>query len=142
MYSRTVARPGAADADVASAPIQMQRTRQVRFVNVVIIGAILPPGFFPSNLFDGAAVGGTLHRGGFDISSPFRRAAAFVVAFIPTATLVGGLPFVNRLEPFVLGLPFLLFWFAAWVLATPVFLGLAYLLLRVPAGAQAGGAGE
>jgi hypothetical protein len=51
-----------------------------------------------------------------------------VTAFVPALALVAGLPFVNRLEPIVLGLPFLLFWILAWVLATPVFLGVAYLL--------------
>jgi hypothetical protein len=51
-----------------------------------------------------------------------------VTAFVPALALVAGLPFVNRLEPIVLGLPFLLFWILAWVLATPVFLGAAYLL--------------
>ena len=41
---------------------------------------------------------------------------------------MAGLPFANRLEPVVLGLPFLLFWILGWVLLTPVFLGVAYLL--------------
>jgi hypothetical protein len=53
-----------------------------------------------------------------------------LLAFVPALALVAGLPFVNRLEPVVLGLPFLLFWILAWVLATPLFLGLAYLLTR------------
>jgi hypothetical protein len=53
-----------------------------------------------------------------------------VAAFTPIVAMVGGLPFVNRVEPFVLGLPFLLAWIAGWVLLTPVFLGAAYLLHR------------
>jgi hypothetical protein len=57
---------------------------------------------------------------------------ALVAALVPVIALVAALPFANRLEPLVLGLPFLLFWMLAWVLATPLFLALAYLLLRAP----------
>jgi len=52
------------------------------------------------------------------------------VAFAPVVAIIAGLPFANRIEPFVLGLPFLLFWIAGWVAMTPVFLGVAYLLQR------------
>jgi hypothetical protein len=31
-------------------------------------------------------------------------------------------PFVNRIEPRIVGLPFLLCWIIAWVLLTPAFL--------------------
>lgn len=54
---------------------------------------------------------------------------ALVVAAFPVLALTCGLPFVNRLEPVVLGLPFLLFWILAWVLATPLFLCAAYVLV-------------
>jgi hypothetical protein len=47
---------------------------------------------------------------------------------IPFVALVLSLPFVNRLEPRILGLPFLLFWILAWVTATPGILWLAYRL--------------
>jgi hypothetical protein len=57
-----------------------------------------------------------------------RARLSLAVAFVPALALVGGLPFVNRLEPVVLGLPFLLSWILAWVLATPIFLAAAYLL--------------
>jgi hypothetical protein len=57
-----------------------------------------------------------------------RSRLALFPALIPAVALVAGLPFVNRLEPVVLGLPFLLFWILGWVLATPVFLAVAYLL--------------
>lgn len=53
---------------------------------------------------------------------------ALVLGLVPVVALVAGLPFVNRVEPVVLGLPFLLFWILGWVLATPVFLCVAYLL--------------
>jgi hypothetical protein len=57
-----------------------------------------------------------------------RSRLPLVLAFIPALALVAGLSFVNRLEPVVLGLPFLLAWILGWVLATPLFLAAAYLL--------------
>jgi Protein of unknown function (DUF3311) len=65
---------------------------------------------------------------------------ALLSASIPAVALVAGLPFANRLEPVVLGLPFLLFWILGWVLLTPVFLGVAYVLAGGTAGRAAGGA--
>lgn len=64
------------------------------------------------------------------------RRLAFVLALIPVLALIGALPLVNRQEPVVWGLPFLLFWILAWVLATPLFLGMAYLLVRSSASAR------
>jgi len=55
---------------------------------------------------------------------------ALVPAAIPVVALIAGLPFVNRLEPVLLGLPFLLFWTVGWVLATPALLAVAYLIAR------------
>ncbi len=57
-----------------------------------------------------------------------RARLSVVTAFVPALALVAGLPFVNRLEPMVFGLPFLLSWILGWVLATPLFLAAAYLL--------------
>ncbi len=75
-----------------------------------------------------------------------RARLSLAVAFVPALALVAGLPFVNRLEPIVLGLPFLLSWILGWVLATPLFLAAAYLLARRdsgrdPAEAPHGGVG-
>lgn len=39
---------------------------------------------------------------------------------LPTAGMLGGIIFANRVRPLVLGLPFLFFWIAAWVVATSV----------------------
>lgn len=50
---------------------------------------------------------------------------ALVFAAVPFITLVFCLPLVNRVRPIILGLPFLLFWIVAWVLATPLALYLA-----------------
>jgi hypothetical protein len=44
--------------------------------------------------------------------------------------MLGGVPFANRVEPYVFGLPFLLFWIVAWVLITSAVMGLIYALDR------------
>ena len=59
-----------------------------------------------------------------------------LLAAVPILALVGGLPLVNRAEPLVFGLPLLLFWMLAWVMATPAFLGLAYALQMKEAEAE------
>ena len=41
-----------------------------------------------------------------------------ILAAIPTVGLLGGIPWANRVEPYVLGLPFLLFWVVMWVVMT------------------------
>ena len=55
---------------------------------------------------------------------PAMKKALFCGA-VPFVALVAALPFVNRLRPVVLGLPFVLFWILGWVALTPVFLYLA-----------------
>jgi hypothetical protein len=45
-----------------------------------------------------------------------------LLAAIPIAALSIAVPFVNRIEPRIAGLPFLLCWIIAWVLLTPAFL--------------------
>lgn len=62
--------------------------------------------------------------------TPMRKGTklALLLASIPFLTLVFALPLVNRREPVVLGLPFLLFWIVAWVALTPLILFLAYWL--------------
>lgn len=52
---------------------------------------------------------------------------ALLFAAIPFLTLVFSLPWVNRLEPVILGLPFLLFWILIWVVLTPPILFAAYI---------------
>jgi len=53
---------------------------------------------------------------------------ALILGAIPFITLVFALPLVNRIEPVILGLPFLLFWILSWVILTPGILFAAYLL--------------
>ena len=45
-----------------------------------------------------------------------------LLAVIPVATLSVAVPLVNRVEPRILGLPFVLFWILLWVALTPAFL--------------------
>lgn len=54
------------------------------------------------------------------------RAVAAVCAVIPALALTLGVALVDRLEPRILGLPFVLAWIVAWVLLTPAFMWVAY----------------
>jgi len=55
---------------------------------------------------------------------------ALLLGCIPFITLVLMLPLANRIEPVILGLPFLLFWIVVWIMLTPLILLAAYLLER------------
>jgi hypothetical protein len=46
----------------------------------------------------------------------------WLLAATPIVALSFAVPLVNRVEPRVLGLPFVLFWIVAWVFLTPAFL--------------------
>lgn len=48
--------------------------------------------------------------------------ARVLLALIPALMLTFAVPLVNRVEPRVLGFPFLLVWIVVWVAATPLFL--------------------
>lgn len=52
------------------------------------------------------------------------------LAVVPAVGMLGGVPLANRVRPFVLGLPFLLFWVTAWVVLTSVIMWLIYALDR------------
>jgi hypothetical protein len=52
------------------------------------------------------------------------------LAVVPAIGMLGGVPVANRVEPFVLGLPFLLFWIVLWVLLTSAILAVVYALDR------------
>jgi hypothetical protein len=45
-----------------------------------------------------------------------------ILAAVPIAALTVAVPLVNRVEPRIFGVPFLLAWTVAWVLFTPAFL--------------------
>jgi hypothetical protein len=50
------------------------------------------------------------------------KAYRTILAAIPIAALSVAVPFVNRVDPRIFGLPFVLAWIAGWVLITPAFL--------------------
>jgi Protein of unknown function (DUF3311) len=50
----------------------------------------------------------------------------YLLAVLPFLGLLGGIPFVNRVTPFVLGLPFILFWIVLWVVITSVIMWVIY----------------
>lgn len=47
---------------------------------------------------------------------------------IPPLGMLVGIPFVNRASPHVLGLPPLLAWMIAWILITPIIMGVILML--------------
>lgn len=50
------------------------------------------------------------------------------LGLLPFVMLVLAIPFVNRVEPVIWGLPFLLFWIVVWVALTAVVLLIIYRL--------------
>jgi hypothetical protein len=48
------------------------------------------------------------------------------LASIPVLALTLGIPFANRVEPRIAGLPFLLAYIVIWILLTPAFLFAVY----------------
>ncbi|MBE7157251.1 MAG: DUF3311 domain-containing protein [Rhodospirillales bacterium] len=55
---------------------------------------------------------------------------SLVLALVPVLALTVGIPFANRLEPRVFGLPFLLAWIVAWILLTPPIMAAVHWLDR------------
>ena len=53
---------------------------------------------------------------------------SFVLALVPALALTLGIPFANRLEPRVFGLPFLLAWIVAWIVVTPLIMAAVHWL--------------
>jgi hypothetical protein len=49
-----------------------------------------------------------------------------VLAALPFLGILGGIFFANRVEPFVLGMPFILFWIVLWVVLTSVIMVIVY----------------
>ncbi len=52
------------------------------------------------------------------------------LALLPMLGLLGGVWFANRVEPYVLGLPFLLFWIVMWVVAASAIMWIIWALDR------------
>ena len=67
------------------------------------------------------------------LSGPKNRGVALLpvlVALVPVLALTAAIPFVNRLEPRIFGLPFLLAWIVGWIVLTPVFMAIVHRLDR------------
>ncbi len=52
------------------------------------------------------------------------------LALLPAIGMLAGVPFANRVEPYVFGLPFLLFWIVLWVVITSAVMATVYALDR------------
>ncbi len=51
-----------------------------------------------------------------------------VLAALPFLGILVGVSFANKVEPFVLGMPFILFWIVMWVVLTSVIMAIVYRL--------------
>lgn len=51
-----------------------------------------------------------------------------LLAALPFVGILVGGGFANRVEPFVLGMPFILFWIVMWVALTSVIMAVVYRL--------------
>ncbi|WP_406589670.1 DUF3311 domain-containing protein [Bacillus atrophaeus] len=52
----------------------------------------------------------------------------YLLSILPFIGMLCFLPFVNRVEPFVFSMPFIMFWVAIWTVLTSVILGIMYKL--------------
>jgi hypothetical protein len=51
-----------------------------------------------------------------------------ILAALPFVGILVGVPFVNQVEPLVLGMPFVLAWIVIWIVLSAVIMGTIYLL--------------
>ncbi|MDR3561624.1 MAG: DUF3311 domain-containing protein [Negativicutes bacterium] len=51
---------------------------------------------------------------------------AILIGFIPFIAMCFSISFWDQVHPFVLGLPFNIFWIIAWIVITPLFMSVAY----------------
>lgn len=58
-----------------------------------------------------------------ELSMSFR-----LLAVLPFIGILLGVPFVNRVEPLVLGMPFVLAWIVMWVVLSSIIMGIIYRL--------------
>jgi hypothetical protein len=67
-----------------------------------------------------------------DEERPHRATAgSYALAILPTLALTLGIPFANRVEPRIFGLPFLLAYIVIWIVATPLFMFAAFRAMRI-----------
>jgi len=51
-----------------------------------------------------------------------------IMAALPFIGILIGIPFVNQVEPLVLGMPFVLAWIVIWIVLSAVIMGIIYRL--------------
>ncbi len=51
-----------------------------------------------------------------------------VLAALPFVGILLGVPFVNRVEPLMLGMPFVLAWIVMWVVLSAIIMAIVYRL--------------
>ncbi|MGE7687593.1 DUF3311 domain-containing protein [Lysinibacillus sp. NPDC097214] len=51
-----------------------------------------------------------------------------VLSLVPFIGILGGIFFSNRVTPYVMGMPFILFWFVLWALLTSCIMAVVYKL--------------
>ncbi|RNB87654.1 DUF3311 domain-containing protein [Brevibacillus fluminis] len=49
-----------------------------------------------------------------------------ILAFLPFIGVLVGTPFANRVSPYVLGMPFILFWIVMWVVLTSFIMAIIF----------------
>jgi len=57
-----------------------------------------------------------------------REKYALCLALIAPVIMILSAPAINRVEPYVAGMPFIFFWHVLWLIIGPFFLTLAYLI--------------
>ncbi|OIK08872.1 hypothetical protein BIV60_25410 [Bacillus sp. MUM 116] len=50
----------------------------------------------------------------------------YFLAFIPVVAFLIGVPLVNRIEPYILGMPFTMFWIVLWVILSSLIIFILY----------------
>lgn len=63
---------------------------------------------------------GPIRTTGHKVADVLRRRPQLLWLLVPYVLYLGALPFVNRVRPVVLGLPFLFFWLLGATVLTPV----------------------
>ncbi len=66
-----------------------------------------------------------------DESAPQPTVGSYAFAVLPTLALTLGIPFANRVEPRIFGLPFLLAYIVMWIVVTPLFMFAALRAMRI-----------
>jgi hypothetical protein len=60
----------------------------------------------------------------------YLKAVIFLLVLIPFIAQLVALPLVNKIHPFVLGFPLFHFWLLLWMILTPIFTWIIYLIQK------------